>query len=195
MKGSEFVFDYVHLLHNKCHKINPNCCGSYMDSPGWIKSKKATINPIIKEDNKCFQHAVTVALNHKKIKNDQQRITKIKPFVNKYSWKGINFPSEKDDWKKFEKNDVIIALNVLYPFVSKHNSNPEKQVILLMLSNGKGWHYLSVKKLLALIKGIPSKHKSDFYCVSYLRSFRTKNKLESHKRVCENKDFCDIIVL
>ena len=43
-----------------------------------------------------------------------QRITKIKPFINTYNWKEINFPSEKDDWKKFEKNNVIIALNVFY---------------------------------------------------------------------------------
>ena len=32
MKGSEFVFDYVHLLYYKCHKINPNPGGSYIDS-------------------------------------------------------------------------------------------------------------------------------------------------------------------
>ena len=43
MKGSEFVFDYVHLLYYKGHKINPNCVGSYIDSLDWIKIKKATI--------------------------------------------------------------------------------------------------------------------------------------------------------
>ena len=32
MKGSEFVFDYVHLMYYKCHKINPNFGGSYVDS-------------------------------------------------------------------------------------------------------------------------------------------------------------------
>ena len=40
MKGSEFVFDYVHLLYYKCHEINLNCGGSYIDSPDWIKNKK-----------------------------------------------------------------------------------------------------------------------------------------------------------
>ena len=35
---------------------------------------------------------------------------KIKPFVNKYKWEGINFPSEKDNSKKFEKNNVTITL-------------------------------------------------------------------------------------
>ena len=54
MKGSEFVFDYVHLLYNKCYKVNPNCSGSYIDSPYWIKNKKATINRINKKDKKCF---------------------------------------------------------------------------------------------------------------------------------------------
>ena len=33
MKGNEFIFDYVQLLYNKCHKINRNQCGSYIDSP------------------------------------------------------------------------------------------------------------------------------------------------------------------
>ena len=47
-------------------------------------------------------------------KNDPQRVTEIKPFINKYNWKGINFQPEKDDWKKFEKNNVKIALNLLY---------------------------------------------------------------------------------
>ena len=42
-------------------------------------------------------------LNYEKIKKDSQRITKIKPFINKYNWEGVNFLSEKDDWKKFEK--------------------------------------------------------------------------------------------
>ena len=50
----------------------------------------------------------------KEITKDSQRITKIKPFMNKHNRKGIRFSSEKDDWKKFEKNNVTIAFNVLY---------------------------------------------------------------------------------
>ena len=40
---------------------------SYIDSPDLIKNKNATINPIGKNDNKCFQYAATVALIYKKI--------------------------------------------------------------------------------------------------------------------------------
>ena len=67
MKGSDFVFEYVHLLYYECHKINRNRGGSYIDSPDWIKNKKATINTVNKKDNKCFQYAVTVALNHEEM--------------------------------------------------------------------------------------------------------------------------------
>ena len=71
---------------------------------------------------KCFQYAVTVVLNHEEIEKDTQRITKIKPFINKYNWEGINFLSEKHDWE-----NVKIALNVLYA--------KKKKYILLMFQN------------------------------------------------------------
>ena len=38
------------------------------------------------------------------------------------------------------------------------------------------------------------KHYRDFYCLNFSHSFRTKNKFEAHKKVCENKDFCNIIM-
>ena len=46
MKGSELVFDYVNSLYYKCHEINPNCRGSYIDSSDWLKNKETTTNPI-----------------------------------------------------------------------------------------------------------------------------------------------------
>ena len=88
MKEPDFVFDYVQLWYYKCYKINPNCGGSYIDSPDWIKNKKSTINPVNKKD-KCFQYPVTVVLNHGEINNKKkkktQRKVKIKPFINKYN--------------------------------------------------------------------------------------------------------------
>ena len=51
----------------------------------------------------------------------------------------------------------------MYPaFVSKHNSNQEKQVIILMIMNGQGWYYHAVKRLSALLGGITSKNNGDF---------------------------------
>ena len=78
---SKFVFENVELLHYKLHKISLNRGGSYVDSPEWLKNKKATINPK-NNDEKCFQYALTVALNYQNIKNNPERITKIKPSTN-----------------------------------------------------------------------------------------------------------------
>ena len=57
----------------------------------------------------------TVVLNHEQIKKDQQRITKVRPLIDKHNCKGNNCPSEKkNDWIKIEKNNLTIVLNVLY---------------------------------------------------------------------------------
>ena len=73
MRGSDYIFDYVHLLYCKCHKINPNRGGSYIDSPDWIKSKKARINSINQKYNKRFQYAVISGLNCKNRKNTRKK--------------------------------------------------------------------------------------------------------------------------
>ena len=56
----------------------------------------------------------------------------------------------------------------------------------------EGWHYLAVKKLSALLRGITSKHDGDFYCLNCLHFFRVENKLKYHEKVSKNKDFCGI---
>ena len=61
--GSNFVFESIDLLSYHIHKINLKRGKSYIKFPAWILNKRATINPKNK-DNKCFQYAVTVALNH-----------------------------------------------------------------------------------------------------------------------------------
>ena len=56
------------------------------------------------------------------------------------------------------------------------------------------WHYRAVKNLSTLLRGITSKHHVHFYCLNCLHSFRTENKLQSHKKPCKNKDFCGIVI-
>ena len=113
MRGSEFVFDFVNELHYKLHKVDLNRGRSYVDLPRWLKNKKATINPKNMNDDRCFQYALTVALNYGKI-NHAERTKNIEPFIDQYNWDEINFPSDQEDWKKFEPNTKSIAFNVLY---------------------------------------------------------------------------------
>ena len=75
----------------------------------------------------------------------------------------------------------ILKKEKIYPaYISKHNSNHEKQVILLMILNIEKYHYLAVKKMSALSRRKISKHHGDFYYLSCLCSFAIEEKLESH---------------
>ena len=142
--GSNFIFESVEPLEYHLHKISLK----REKSPEWLKNKKATINPQNKHDNNCFQYAITAALNHENIGINLERISNIKPFMNQYNWKGIDFlHTEKNDekleksnmeidWKEFEQNNKTIALNILFAphntkttmfaYKSKYNHKHEK---------------------------------------------------------------------
>ena len=200
MEGSDIEFDGNNFLYYDFNKTSINRGGSYIDSPKWLKDKKSTINPKNNDDN-CFQYAVTLALNLDNIDNHPERISKIKPFIDQYNWKDIHFPAMSKDWKKFELNNEI-ALNILYvphntkkihvAYKSKHNLTREKQIILLMISNSEKWHYLTVKNLSGLLRGITSNHAGDFYCLNCFCAYSTKNKLEAHTKMCENHNHCHV---
>ena len=96
MKESEFEFDGVNFLYYDFNKTTIIRGGSYIDSPKWLKDKKSTINPK-NNDDKCFQYAVTLALDLDKIRKDPQRVSKVKPYIEKYNWEDIDFPSTSKD--------------------------------------------------------------------------------------------------
>ena len=183
MKGSDFEFDGINFLYYDFSKTSIYRGGTYIDSPKWLRDKKSTINPKNK-DNKCFQYAAALALNLDNI--DKNPFFEIKPFIENYNWKDIEFPPTSKDWRKFELNNKI-ALNILYilyntkkiqvAYRSKNNSSCDKLIILLMITDGEKWHYLTVKNLSGLLRGITSNHHSDIYCLNCFRSYRTKSKL------------------
>ena len=82
------------------------------------------------------------------------------------------------------------AENITLAYNSKNNFKRENQVILLMITDGKKWHYLAVKSLSALFRGITSKHVEDFYCLNCFHSYKTENKLKKHEKVCNDDDYC-----
>ena len=77
-------------------------------------------------------------------------------------------------------------------YKSKHNLTREKQVVLLMVTDGEKWHYTAVTRLSGLLRGVTSNNNGDFYCLNYFCSYGTKNKLDLHKKVCENRDYCQV---
>ena len=146
------------------------CCKnlSELNSLGWLMGKKEAI---INGDND-FQNALDDALNYQIIEAHPERISKLKPYTNKCNWEGIDFPAGPKQWKNFERNIKAIALNVLYiphntktiraAYRSEYNYKWKKQVMLLMITNGKKWQYLAINNLSALLQVKSSNHYGDF---------------------------------
>ena len=74
---------------------------SELNSLGWLQCKK---EPIINNynNNNNFQNSLDDLLNYQTIKTNLERISKLKPYINKYNWEEIEFPAGPKDWKKFE---------------------------------------------------------------------------------------------
>ena len=110
----------------------------------------------------------------------------------------MDIPAGPKEWQKFERNNKTIALNILFipcntktiivAYISKYNNKHKKQVILLMITDGKKWHYLAVTSLSALLQGISSNHNKDFYCLNCFNSYTTKNNLKDHEEIYSNHD-------
>ena len=126
------------------------------------------------------------------------------------------FPSHLKDWRKFKCDNKTIALNVLYvpynakqvstseggneydgtkqirpAYISKHNDKRDTQVNLMMITDETiNWHYLALKRISGLLRGITSRHNGDFYCLNCFHSYTTENKLRKHEKICNDHDFC-----
>ena len=62
-----------------------------------------------------------------------------------------------------------------------------------MITDGTGnWHYLAIKSIPALLRGVTSTHNGDFYCLNCFHSYRTSNKLQEHEKLCQTHDFCNL---
>ena len=101
------------------HGIELKRGNSSIDPPKWLKNKKATINPKHLKDYYCFQYEIIAALHHQGIRNNAERIRKLKVFIDNYNWKDINFQARPDDWNKFERYNKDIALTFYQYHITK----------------------------------------------------------------------------
>ena len=132
-----------------------------------------------------------------------------------YNWEGIEFPAGIKDWKRFEKNNETIALNILqvpyneikisHAYKSEYNHKCKNQVVLLMITDVEGkWHDIALKsestdggfncprKILSkLFGGITANHNGDFYYLNCLDPFRTDNAFKKKKK----KDCVKIMII
>ena len=134
MKESEFIFDSVDLLYYHLQKASiKRIRSSYIDSPKWLKNKKATINPN-NNDNNCFQYALTVALNYQNIKKTPQRISNIKTFVDQYDWKEIKFHCTEKTGKSLNQitSQLLLIFYLCYTILKKYHVHAYQNIILIV---------------------------------------------------------------
>ena len=169
---------------------------SELISLAWLQGKKAIIN-----NNNDFQNALDDALNYQITEKNPQRISKLKPYINKYNWEGIDFSAGSKEWQKFEWNNKTIALNVLYiphnpktisvAYRSEYN-NKRKSNFVNNYWWWLSWHYLAVTNLSTLLERKSSNHHGAFYCLNCFNSYTTKSKLREHEEICNNHDSCNV---
>ena len=150
-RGSGFTHESVALLYYYFQKIDIKRGESYVMSPDWIVSKKATINPKNEKDNECFKWSIIAGLNYNKIKEKE-----LKKLL-KFRRVDTDFSSYQRDWEKFEQENNSIALNVLFvsynseeiKLAYKSNYNKRKNQIILLIINDEAnnYYYFAVKNL------------------------------------------------
>ena len=157
MQNSSYVFYSVNELSIHFHTLDLSRTGTYVPSPKWLLDKKATVNPNNPNDNYCSAYAATIAIYHRELGSRLDRISsKLIEYTSKFDWNSIKFLDDSTDYKRFERNNDEVALNIFFvPFnqqdikpeyVSKHNFNEKVQISLLKITNGEGkWHFLTLQ--------------------------------------------------
>ena len=135
--------------------------------------------------------------------------------MSKKTGKSLKKNDKTIDWKKLEQNNKTITLNILFvphntktirlAYKSKYNCKLKNQVVLLMITGGKKWHYLTlksvrttngynrpIKSLPRLLRGITSNQNGDYCSLSCFHSKCTDNELKKHERLCDKHDYCHI---
>ena len=169
---SGFTLDKIMHLYISFHKLALTRGGLYTESPKWIKSKKAVINPQIK-DEECFKWAVIAALDHEEIKHNLERVSLLRSYKNQYNWKGLEFPVSIKKIVKFEKNNPGIAVNLLFSnnknqniytaSRSERNVKGKKQVNLLLIVDRENRHYTSIKSISRLLSKLNGKTRRAYH--------------------------------
>ena len=183
---SGFTLDKIMHLYINFHKLALTRGGSYTESPKWIKSKKAVINPQNK-DEECFKWAFIAALHHEEIKHNPERTSLLRPYENQYNWKGLEFPVSIKKIDKFEKNNPGISVkkkknqNIYTARRSECNVKCKNQANLLMVVDGEKRHYTTIKSISRLLSKLNGKTRRAYhFCMNCLNGFWKASARDKH---------------
>ena len=124
-ESSSFVYESVEECNIHFNKIDLGRGASFIDTPEWLKHKKATINPQNKNDVYCFMYAIGIALYDNELGKNPGRISKKLDIYSSFNWHNIDFPASYEDYAIFERLNSDVALNILYVPFNEQNICPE----------------------------------------------------------------------
>ena len=102
-ESSSFVYESVEECNIHFHKIDLRRGASFIDTPEWLKNKKA-VNPQNTNNAYSFMYSITIALFHEALGHNPGHISKkLIEYVYLYNWHEIDFPASYDDYVLFEK--------------------------------------------------------------------------------------------
>ena len=190
--GSGWAFNRIKKLEINLADYSPTKGSSYIDLPKWIKLKKAIIN-IKNKDDKCFLWCVLRYLHPKK--RDNEIITDLKKYEEELVTKGLTFPMDVKDIKKFEKlNPELPSILVLSVEgksfqILKPPKDSKNSINLFLVKDDNKSHYTLIKNLSRLIRSSLTTNRVGgfFICKRCLCHFTVENMFELHVKYCKRQ--------
>lgn len=211
--GSGWEFKSSFQLYVLGADYKPMRGKSYIISPEWIRDKKCAIN-VQNKDDKCFMWSVLAGLyapdrNKERVSNYQTKVRNgrnlardedgrvvVEP-IGDLNWEGINFPPDKKDYKRFEKINPDVSLNIFMAgnkadsiaIIYKTTRERGRHVDLAIINNPNNSHFITITNFTSFASLITRGHGGEcFACKTCLQSFKSEKKYLKHKEDCDLKD-------
>jgi len=171
--GSGWVLKNIEGLVVNIVKYKVMSGSSYIELPLEIRLKKCIINPVNKDDNKCFKYAFLIAKYNNKVKNNKNLVYNYNDFEKNHDFSMLDYPTSIHKITEFEfKNNVAINVwknnkdNDEIDLLYAHKNAVDEIYDLLLIKNEENSHYTAITRLNALFR------------------------VNKHTRYCCNRCFC-----
>ena len=197
-RGSNWVLERVLSLDVQMTQYIPLRGRSYIPLPNVLKNKKAIIN-MKNDDNECFKWCVTRALFP--VNKHPERIDKnLRENSKRLNWNDLKFPIDFKQITHFENLNQNISINVfgyekkaVYPLRLFKAPEGQHKINLLLIADDVKKHYCLIKDMSKLLSSQITKHNGSIHiCLRCLNAFKTNEKLEIQKEICQSNEFIEM---
>ncbi|KAF4519569.1 hypothetical protein B566_EDAN004776 [Ephemera danica] len=192
LDGSGCKLATIEKLLVRTSKNNPLRVSSFLKIPDSIAWKSAIINPYNIDDNECFKWSVCASQHQGP---HAERITNLLPYVNRFQWDGVCFPTAISDVRRFERINPTVSINLyafstddkfpeIYP-IKVVDAEKDLHIDLLVLEHGDNRHFAYIKNFSRLVSSQITNHNGyTLMCKRCLSHHYNEEALAVHKKHC-----------